>query len=365
MTEGGWRARYSDGRVAAAHDVAAWPEPNGLAIGETDAVSRVLWPYDEIRLIDGPDDDGAIRLARLDSAERLVISSLGALEALQRHCPKLRRGIARGPGWRLVALWCGSAVAAILILVLLVVPFLARHASQFVSPRLEADLGNQIAETVIHLTAAPKADEAHAECDAPAGRAALTKLLMPLVAQMSPRNPPRVRVVNSPIINAIALPGGQILLFRGILDFAENPNEIAGILAHELGHIAFDHPTTLVIERGATGFLVGLIAGDIFGVSVAAGIGATILDASYGREAESAADQRGAALMTGAGYDVAPVAAFFSRLAAEHADGDIPIAFLRSHPPTAERARLFQSLPSSGRAALDPVEWVALKAICR
>lgn len=364
MPESGWLAQYSDGIVAASHLVTARLEPDGLAIGEREGERRALWPYDEIRLIDGPNAQGQIRLGRIDGAERLAVLSPGALEELEPRCPKIRRSVSSGPGWRLVALWSGAAVVGIIVLFLGIVPFLARHAGQFVSPRLEADLGNRLADTVIRLTAALKIDEAHAECNAPSGRAALAKLVAPLAAQLTVRNPPRVRVVNSPIINAIALPGSQILVFRGLLDFAEDPNEIAGVIAHELGHIVLDHPTTLVIERSAAAFVVGLLAGDIFGVSVVAGISATILDANYGREAETEADLRGAALMKGAEFDLGPVAEFFTRLSAKRAGGDIPIAFLRSHPPSDERAKLFQSIPSGGRRAVDDADWKALKEIC-
>jgi Zn-dependent protease with chaperone function len=364
MPESGWLAQYSDGIVAASHRVRARLEPDGLIIEEREGERRALWPYNEIRLIDGPDAQGQIRIGRVDSAERLAVSSPGALEQLEPCCRKMRRSISSGPGWRLVAFWSGAAILGIIVLFLGIVPFLARHAGQFVSPRLEADLGNRLADTIIRLTAAPEIDAAHAECEAPLGRAALAKLVAPLAAQVTVRNPPRVRVVNSPIINAIALPGGQILVFKGLLDFAEDPNEIAGIIAHELGHIVLDHPTTLVIERSAVGFVVGLLAGDIFGVSVVAGVSATILDASYGREAETEADLRGAMLMKGAEFDLRPVAEFFTRLSAKRADGDIPIAFLRSHPPSDERARLFQSVPSGGRRAVGNADWNALKEIC-
>lgn len=339
-------------------------QPEGLAIeGATDGARYALWRDDDIRLVDGGNAEPQIRLARIDSAERLTILAADALPQLERRCLALHRSATRGLGWRLVAAWSAAAVAAALILFWIVIPFVARHVTPFISPPLEAELGNRVANAVIGITTATKPASDPAECDTQEGRAALERLVTPLTRQLTLRNPLRIRVVNSPILNAIALPGGQILLFKGLLDFTDDPNEVAGVVAHEVGHLALDHPTTLVIERGATAFLIGLIAGDVFGISVADGIGATVLDASYGREAESAADRRGSELMTGAGLDQAPVARFFTRMAATGKDRDLPIGFLRSHPASAERAKLFERKDGGG-SALDAAGWKALKEIC-
>jgi predicted Zn-dependent protease len=265
--------------------------------------------------------------------------------------------------WRIIAAWCAAALAAVALLIFAVIPFMAQRASRWVSPRLEAELGDRIAGAVVTLTV-PAADQAHPECDAPAGRAALDSLVAPLAAQITLRNPVRVRVINSQLVNALALPGGQILLFRGLLDFAQSPNEIAGVAAHEMGHLKLDHPTALVIQQGGTAFVIGLVLGDVFGGSAVAVAGTGMLDTAFSRDAESAADAAAVTLMTKAGLDVHPLGGFFERLGASRIDGDIPIAFLRTHPPSDERAKLIASAPPGGRQALTPGQWAALKAIC-
>lgn len=363
MTGQSWAARYSDGYTAASRAATAQLDETGLTILDANGPPRAKWGLDEIRLIEKPGAAAEIRLGRAESNERLTLLDRAALPELQRHCLHLRRGVYGGIGWPRVVLWSGAALAGLAFLFLVGIPFLARHSSQWMSPRLEADLGRRVATAVIGLTAHPKDGEKR-ECAAAEGRAALAKLAAPLIAQLHLRNRPRLRVVNSPIINAVALPGGQILLFRGLIDFAESPNEIAGVLAHELGHLALDHPTTVMVERGATAFLIGLVVGDVFGVSAIGAIGTAALSASYGREAESAADSEAVALMEKAGYDLAPFAAFFARLEAKQGDGGLPIGFLRSHPPNAERARLIAAAQAGGRQALDERGWRSLKAIC-
>lgn len=345
------------------HAVQARIIEDGLAIRSDDDTPAETWPFDDIRLIDGPDASGAIRLARLGSDARLTLQHRDGLSAIEMRCARLRDGMGGESSWRVIAAWCFAAIAALALLIFAVIPFIAWHAVQWVSPRLEAELGDRIATFVISLTVSA-ADQAHPECDAPAGRAALDTLVAPLAAQLTLRNPVRVRVINSRLVNALALPGGQILLFRGLLDFAQGPNEIAGVAAHEMGHLKLDHPMTLVIQQSGTAFVIGLVLGDIFGGSAVAVAGTGILDTAFSRDAESAADAEAVTLMTKAGLDVHPLGAFFARLSASRLDGDLAIAFLRSHPSSDERARLIAAAPPGGRQALSPAQWAALKAIC-
>src|SRR5690606_21231902 len=95
-----------------------------------------------------------------------------------------------------------------------------------------------------------------------------------------------VRVVKSDIPNAFALPGGQVFFFSALLDQAQTPDEFAGVLAHEVGHVAHRHGMEQLISTAGTGALIGFILGDMTGISVAAGLGATIIDARFSRDAE-------------------------------------------------------------------------------
>ena len=357
-----WPGRYSDGRTAAFSRVEARIGADGLSIAGEDGVPRETWPCDEVRLVDGPDESGAIRLGRRGSDARLSIADGDGLRALELHCPALHKSIGDETSWRLIAIWSGAALAALAFLILGVIPYLADHASQWVSPRLEAQLGDQLADVLIRLTVAAD-DKDHAECTNAKGRAALDELVAPLAGELSLPNKLRVRVINSKILNAIALPGDQILVFKGLIDFAQGPNEVAGVLAHEMGHLQLEHPMRLVIRESGTAFLVGLVMGDIFGGSAISFGGTALLVTAFGRDAESAADAEAVTLMSKAGLEIAPFGAFFERLNAK-GDGDIPIPFLRTHPPSDQRAKLIEAAPAGGAQALTPAAWQDLKAIC-
>jgi beta-barrel assembly-enhancing protease len=356
-----WPGRYSDGRTAAFYPVEARVGEEGLAIaGES---LDELWPCDDIRLIDEPDVSGTIRVARLGGDARLTLQHEDALRALEPRCRHLHAGMGGESSWRVIAIWSAAAAAAIAVLILGVIPFMAHHASQWVSPKLEAELGERLVGFVSTLTVAAQ-DTEHPECDAPRGRDALDKLVAPLAAELSLRNPVHVRVVNSKLLNAIALPGDQIVLFRGLIDFVQGPNEVAGVIAHEMGHLRLDHPMTLVIEQTGTAFVIGLMMGDIFGGSALTLAGTGLLVSAFSREAESAADAEAVTLMTQAGLDAAPFGAFFERLDARQGNGAISVPFLRTHPPSDQRAKLIEAAPRGGRQALAPAEWRDLKTIC-
>jgi Zn-dependent protease with chaperone function len=357
----GWPGRYSDGRVATLHRVRVRIVDDTLVIASDGGTIHEAWPLSDVRLIDEAATDNATRLGRTDSAARLTLNDDGARRLLELHCPALHAGMGGESSGRTIALWGGAAAAAIALLIFGVIPFIADHANLFISPRLDAQLGDQVASIITTITVASD-DKKHTECDAPAGRAALDKLIAPLTAQVKLPNTLRVRVINTKMINAIALPGDQILVFRGLLDFAQCPNEVAGVIAHEIGHEVLDHPTRLVIQQSGTAFVIGLVLGDVFGGSALAIAGTTLIDTSFSRDAESAADAEALTLMAKAGFDTAPMGAFFERLDSKMKD--IPIPFLRTHPANQARATLIEQAARGGATALDPTDWQDLKNIC-
>lgn len=361
---GPWPGRYYSGLVTTPHDVEASLDAGRLVIRGPTLSEETGWPTDEVRLVDGPDRDGRLRFARMGTAERLTLTSSAGLTDFEGNCPHLRAGPGDGPGWRTVLLASLGAVAATAFLYVLVLPFAAHQAVRWVSPALEAKIGERTADLLIRMLATTPGRRRSGdppECNGANGLMALNRLTGPLIAQGSWTNPPRVQVVNTPDVNALALPGGRILLFRGIIDFAAGPNELAGVIAHELGHIALGHPIELAVERGGRSFLVGLLLGDVLGGSMIAGIGHLMLEAKYGRDAERAADARGLAFLAGAGLDARPFGELFLRLSARPGPA---AAFLDDHPPGEDRMKTFAASPADGGKALSDEEWTALKTVC-
>ena len=104
-----------------------------------------------------------------------------------------------------------------------------------------------------------------------------------------PASTPSVQsaVLSSDVPNAFALPGGKVFVFDALLAKAKNPDEIAGVIAHELGHLKHRDNMKGLIYNGGTSFLIGLLFGDITGSSALIFASRTLITSSYSREAET------------------------------------------------------------------------------
>jgi predicted Zn-dependent protease len=150
-------------------------------------------------------------------------------------------------------------------------------------------------------------------------------------------------VVDRRDINAFALPGGPVFVYRGMLDAARNDAEVAGVIAHELGHIVLRHGTAQATK--AQKFQLGALAGQILGSIVGGRPGAVIAQGSqigigtyfmkYSREYEREADLLGAQIMARAGYDPRHMANMFQTIARRSGNGGPE--WLSDHPSPANR----------------------------
>jgi predicted Zn-dependent protease len=163
-----------------------------------------------------------------------------------------------------------------------------------------------------------------------------------------PQLPWRFAIVDQPVINAFALPGGFIYLSRGILPFLDDEAQLAGVLGHEIGHVTARHSAQQYSR--ATGAQLGLILGSIlvpaarpFGQLAEATLGVLFL--RYGREDEIEADNLGVRYASRAGWDPAGVAGMLStldRIEDETDQKGMP-NWLSTHPAPADRVERVQA----------------------
>jgi len=165
-----------------------------------------------------------------------------------------------------------------------------------------------------------------------------------------PKFPYQFAVINASDLNAFALPGGPIYLNRGILEAARNDGEVAGVLAHEIAHVALRHGTANASKQQATqaglGILGGLLGGRLGGntaqiVNAVGGFGLNALFLKYSRAAETQADIIGAQILAKAGYSPQDMISFFETLGKQ--DARKKANFLASHPAPAERVKTIQN----------------------
>ncbi len=151
------------------------------------------------------------------------------------------------------------------------------------------------------------------------------------------------RVVNASDINAFALPGGPMYVNRGMITAARSEGEMAGVMAHEIAHVALRHGTAQATKQSGIGTQLGVL-GMVLGGAILGGetgaqlgmIGAQAWMTKYSREYETQADILGAQIMARAGYDPRDLANMFRTIEQQSGGARAP-EFLSSHPNPANR----------------------------
>jgi predicted Zn-dependent protease len=169
------------------------------------------------------------------------------------------------------------------------------------------------------------------------------------------------RVVDSPVVNAFAIPGGYVYFTRGIMAHLNNEAEFAGVLGHEIGHITARHSAKQYSKSMLA--QIGLVAGSALSPTFAqyanlAQQGVGLLFLKFGRDDESQADRLGVEYSSKIGYDAREMAYFFKtldRLSAVNGAQEVP-TFLSTHPDPADRERKVGKLANEWRTKVPDAE---------
>lgn len=344
-------ARYFDGRSAAGQQVSLTIEATGLRLFGASGQSQADWPFAELEQIPGAAAPPLrLGLRSLPDA-RLVIEDAAAIAAITPKLPRRKDD----PTLR-VFLIGGLATAVVVASLWFLAPIATRLVASLVPAHLEDKWGEKVSAELFSQSW---------RCDAQDGARAFTGAVSRL-AESSPLAQGRrfeVTVMQDAMVNAFALPGGRIVIMEGLLKQAKSADEVAGVLAHEMGHVIARHAVERMIWRQAVDFGLSLLLGSGGGVNMAQ----VLVNQSHSRDAEREADRLGVALLTQAGISTEGFAAFFERQAA--AAPKIPGAglfgYLSSHPPDPERkAAVTAPGAAQTKPALTEEEWRALKNIC-
>ncbi len=159
------------------------------------------------------------------------------------------------------------------------------------------------------------------------------------------------KILDSPVVNAFAVPGGYVYFTRGIMAHFNNEAEFMGVLGHEIGHITARHSarqmTSQYLMMG--GFIVGMLASEEFQqYGDLAMMGIQILGLSFSRNHESESDKLGVEYSTKIGYDATEMADFFSTIKRiqDQAGGEVVPTFMSTHPDPEDRYRKVKKMAS-------------------
>jgi beta-barrel assembly-enhancing protease len=355
LTELSFEGRWSSGETAGGVPATIDFESAGLSIKGTDGVQLAFWDYKDL-LPAGPiakrAADALLRHAQTPRAT-LFVRGAGIGKALIARAPRTAQSFQR---FRVVSLsLIFTAIAAIAGLALL---FGRVSASKTVAGLIPAEAANRLGLQSIEMFG-PVAPA----CVNQPGNLALQRILDRLRASGEYGSPFKLHVAQSKIANAFALPGRHIVLLSGLVKQAKSPEEVAGVLAHEMGHGIERDPEALFVRGGGMQVLIEFLTGQS-GSQTPLTAGALLLQLRYSREAEHAADSHAIEILRNAKISSQPTAGFFLRDQAKSSEGGV-LSYLSTHPSSKSRAVLFKSQPPY---PVEPIigakEWADAQAIC-
>ncbi|MCO6385011.1 M48 family metalloprotease [Oceanicola sp. 502str15] len=363
-------ARYFDGQSAGARVVRGVAEQMKGRLQIVDEESgRLLeeWPLEELRMIRDPGfGDGIVFFREGHDEARLNVASAQDAAALEAVAPNLRKvSVAKGTT-RKVLFWTGGAVAALLLILFVILPTLSDTLAGLISPEQEETIGTTV---VAQMEGMLGSHNGSGFCTSDAGQAALDKMAERLTGHIELPYPLKLKVIRHPMVNAFAAPGGHIVIVSGLLDKADSPEEVAGVLAHEIGHVYNRDPLRITLRTAGSAGILSMILGDFAGGALVLVISQQLMQASFSREAEAGADVFAFEALREAELPTEGIARFFEKLRDRYGDSEGAMEYLASHPNLASRAIAARAAESRGKDDFEPVlsaaEWDALKVICK
>ncbi|GJM02368.1 MAG: metalloendopeptidase [Rhodomicrobium sp.] len=389
--------RWSDGKTAAAHSVEIELQNTALLFRRDDENSLSHtnhiheWPYASIHSPSpiSPNDEHVLITSTDYPGERLFIDTPDFAAKILSRAPNVSR---RSHQWALLKWPLGMAVALVF--------FWALTYFDVISPANSlAKLMPDDARTTIGTGLIKTIRQDSKVCQTPAGNAALNKLLYRLTPALPKALDYKVQVADINYVNAFAAPGDQIIVSGKLIQQAKSADEVAGVIAHELGHSIERHPeANLIRALGLLTMVQLLTAGE---AGAFGDIAFMLVQSGYSRSAEAQADKHAAKILNMVDIDSRPLALFFERLINKakdkskdenpsednadktsdtssdnamtretDADDDASetsdyTGWISTHPPTKNRINYFnKSKINTAPAILTPTEWAALQAIC-
>ncbi len=355
---------YNDGKTAARRKVLAEISDDDLVL--TDQAYRELarWPLADIRYVDPSHRRPPLRLRLAGGDARITLDGDDDGGWLTYKCPNLTKrdhGAVRWPTWVAAGILALASIAGIFVYLL---PAASSAIVQLVPPAMEQNIGREARDQLMNLIGQARKSTGHVECTNPRAHGILKKRADELATLMETPFPVRVSVVRLPVSNALALPGGEVVILSGLIDKAESGDEVIGVLAHEIAHVTRRDPLQVSIKQTGAALMISLMVGDVFGGAALGGLASGLVESGYSRDAEAAADFIAVTALNQLGLTARPLADFLSRIEKETPLADIVPSFLSTHPSGTERGRHIRDLSQGVGRAMSNYEWETLRKIC-
>lgn len=360
-----WEATFFDGKTASSQDVAIFFSDLGIVFTDH-SDEDYFWPYKTVRV---EHLEHEARVTSKKSPDATLLLPRAALTALTQQVPYLEEGARRRRGFVGLIVGLVAAAVATATFVFVVLPSSAAYLAQRTPVETERQVGENLASQVQLFFRPCKNDEAH-------------DLLRPIVQEFakaaSIEYDVTLTLVRTPMPNAFALPGGQMMATQGFLRAVGNDQEAFwGVIAHELAHVKNRDGMVALYRNLGLSTLLEIVTGGSGLAQQAVLVGGQLTNLSYTRGQEQAADELAYEIMRRRSLNPAALGRALSALTAaiqsksgidsskpKH-ESDMP-EWLQTHPDTERRIKRAMELESngSGQLPLSQEEWDIVQSAC-
>lgn len=367
-------AKYYDGKTANPRNVSLLLTGVSFQIMEEETVLET-WSLNDLTIIDHPAPPvPGIFGSRKNKDARLYISNAKEWKELYDRLPKhTKKKLVLPSNWSSFIIYIIAAIIS-LIFLFKMFPRLVEQTAYLIPMKMERAIGQKAVKSML---------KGEKICRAPEGSAALQEILQKLKAQTSRKVQYKIYVVNDDFtLNAFAAPGGYLVLYSKIIENAKSPEEVAGVLAHEIAHIDLYHTTKGIMRSLGMQLVLSMMVGGTSAETVAG----FLSQMSYSRNDEAEADMHGREIMINAKIDPKGIRKFFETMqtwkgefysALTEEEGhekdtldnilNAPFwEYLSTHPNTAKRIKNLENLEDNTNfnSVITNKKWNDLKNIC-
>ena len=376
-------AVYSDGETARPHNLTVVFGVEGLELFDEQEQPFAVWSYDQINSVEHLHAGDAAQLGHKEKpGERLYIDRRDFAAELIAHVPHMSRQAANR------RVFIPLAIIGVLIFSVIGAIWIAGYSipqaiAHLIPDKMRKGMGTQV---VAGLSGGKTA------CSGREGAKAFTKLVDRLAKGAGQAGKFDVQIIELGMMNAFAAPGERIVVSKKLVNFVTSPEELAGVIAHEMGHGTRMHPEAGIVRALGISAAISIAFGGSTGGF--GDVGAMLLQLKYSRSAEFEADAIALKTLENAEIPAKPFAAFFVRLEEKHGSGKRQktskgkadkgeqnnskneklvakgrlmktLELLSTHPSSPERIAIIEKQPQwKTRPLLDKTEWKALRSIC-
>jgi len=347
------------------HNAVADIIDDAVVIVDARGTELARWALSDIRFADPARHGAPIRLRNAGSDARLSLPGDDDGAWLLARCPNLKKrdtGAVKWPTWVAAGIFAVASIAGIFVYLL---PAASSAIVGLIPPSLERRIGIEARDQILEVLGQVRKNDRPLVCTEPRGQAILDKYARELSTLMGVPFPVNITVVRFPVVNALTLPGGEIVILSGLLEKAESGDAVIGVLAHEIAHAARRDPLQVSIKQTGAALMVSLIVGDVFGGAALGGLASGLVESGYSRDAEAAADFIAVTALNQLGLTARPLADFVAAMETDDPLSGMVPSFLSTHPSGKDRHRDITALSQGVGRAMTGYEWKALRNMCR